>query len=53
MIKKTKAGRRGGSINVVIPSAIADLFDITEGSTIKWIAEFGDGSRKLCVETEE
>lgn len=53
LIKTSKVGKRGGSLNVVIPSAIADLFEINEGITVKWIATVGEGTPSLVVEKEE
>ncbi|WP_279845453.1 AbrB/MazE/SpoVT family DNA-binding domain-containing protein [Methanobacterium formicicum] len=52
MIRTSKVGRKGGSVNVTIPQAIADLFEIKEGDVIKWTGIVGDGTPTLCVEKE-
>lgn len=53
MIRTSKVGRKGGSVNVTIPMAIADLFKIKEGDIIKWTGIIGEGSPTLCIEKEE
>lgn len=52
MIRTSKVGKKGGSVNVTIPQAIADLFGIKEGDVIRWIGIVGEGTPTLCVEKE-
>lgn len=53
MIRTSKVGKRGGSINATIPLAIADLFNIKEGDVLKWTGIVGEGLPTLCVEKQD
>lgn len=53
MIRTSKVGKRGGSINATIPLAIADLFDIKEGDVLKWVGIVGEGTPTLTIEKEK
>ncbi len=53
MIRTSKVGKWGGSINATIPLVIVELFDIKEGDVLKWVGIVGEGTPSLIVEKEE